>query len=121
MSVDELERRYRTAHEPHERTWWQILWLLARGQLAKEFADSTGYSHYWIGWIAKRYNAEGQEGMHNRQYTYSHRAVPLLSPEYLAELAAAVRGPAPEGADWTGARGGGVDEPEARASGERTG
>jgi hypothetical protein len=89
LSVDELERRYRAAKEPHERTWWQILWLLARGQLAKEIAESTGYSRYWIGQIAKRYNAEGAEGMHNRQYTHSHRAALLLSAE---QVAAAVRG-----------------------------
>src|SRR5215470_12619210 len=102
LSVDELERRYRAAKEPHERSWWQILWLLARGQLAKDIAQSTGYSRYWIGQIAKRYNAEGVEGMRNRQYTHSHRAAPLLALEQLADLAAAVRGPAPEGADWTG-------------------
>jgi transposase len=102
LSVDELERRYRVAKEPHERTWWQILWLLARGQLAKDIAESTGYSRYWIGQIAKRYNAEGVEGMRNRQYTHSHRAAPLLAPEQLAELAEAVRGPAPEGDDWLG-------------------
>jgi transposase len=100
LGVDELERRYRAAKEPHERTWWQILWLLARGQLAKDIAESTGYSRYWIGQIAKRYNAEGAEGMRNRQYTHSHRAAPLLSPEQLAELAVAVRGPAPEGDHW---------------------
>lgn len=102
LSVDELERRYRAAKEPHERSWWQILWLLGRGQLAKDIAASTGYSRYWIGQIAKRYNAEGPEGMHNRQYTHSHRAALLLSPEQLTELAMAVRGPAPEGDDWTG-------------------
>lgn len=102
LSVDELERRYRAAKEPHERTWWQILWLLARGQLAKDIAASTGYSCYWIGQIAKRYNAEGPEGMRNRQYTHSHRAALLLSPAQLAELAMAVRGPAAEGDDWTG-------------------
>src|SRR5215468_12135326 len=97
LSVDELERRYRAAHEPHERTWWQIVWLLARGQLAKDIAESTGYTRTWIGQIAKRYNAEGVEGMHNRPYTHSHRAQPLLNMEQLAELAQAVRGPAPEG------------------------
>jgi transposase len=78
------------------------LWLLARGQLAKDCAQSTGYSRCWIGQIAKRYNAEGPAGMHNRQYTHSHRAAPLLSHEQLVELAAAVREPAPAGADWTG-------------------
>jgi transposase len=102
LSVEELERRYRAAKEPHERSWWQILWLLTRGQLAKDIAESTGYSRYWIGQIAKRYNAEGAAGMRNRQYTHSHRAAPLLSPEQLAELAVAVRGPAPRGDDWTG-------------------
>jgi transposase len=102
LSVDELEHHYRAAKEPHERSWWQILWLLARGQLAKEIAESTGYSRYWIGQIARRYNAEGANGMRNRQYTHSHRAAPLLSREQLAELAQAVRGPAQEGADWTG-------------------
>jgi transposase len=56
----------------------------------------------WIGQIAKRYNTEGAEGMHNRQYTHSHRAAPLLSAEQLAELAAAVRESAPQGDDWTG-------------------
>src|SRR5690242_18715741 len=102
LSVDELERRYRAAKEPHERSWWQILWLLARGQLAKDIAESTGYSRYWIGQIAKRYNAEGPEGMHNRRYTHSHRAAPLLSGEQLAALAETVRGPAPEDDKWTG-------------------
>jgi transposase len=100
--VDDLEARYRAAKEPHERTWWQILWLLARGQLAREIAESTGYTRYWIGRIAKRYNAEGAEGMRNRQYTHSHRPAPLLAPEQLAELAAAVRGPAPDGDEWRG-------------------
>ncbi len=40
--------------------------------------------------------------MTNRQYTHSHRAAPLLSAEQLAELAEAVRGPAPEGEYWLG-------------------
>jgi len=102
LSVDELKRRYQAAKEPHERTWWQILWLLAKGHTAAEVAESTGYSRYWIGQLVRRYNVAGPEAMCNRQYTHSHRAAPLLSPEQLAELADAVRGPAPEGDDWLG-------------------
>jgi hypothetical protein len=79
LSVDELERRYRAAHEPHERSWWQILWLLARGQAATAIAEGTGYTRYWIGQIAKAYNAEGPGGMINRQRTTSWRAPPMLS------------------------------------------
>ena len=79
LRVDELEQHYRAAHEPHERSWWQILWLLARGQLAKDIAESTGYTRTWIGQIAKRYNAEGPAGMVNRQRTTSWRAPRMLS------------------------------------------
>jgi predicted O-methyltransferase YrrM len=54
LSVEELEHRYRRASEPHECSWWQILWLLARGQRARQVAESTGYSAYWIGQLAGR-------------------------------------------------------------------
>lgn len=102
LTVDELARRYRAAKEPHERSWWQILWLLASGQTATEVAGSTGYSRYWIGQLVRRYNTGGPDAMQNRQYTHSYRAQPLLSPAQLAELAEAVRGPAPEGEYWIG-------------------
>jgi transposase len=102
LTVDELERRYRAAKEPHERSWYQILWLLAKGQLAREIAESTGYSRYWIGQVACRYNTQGPDGLVNRQYTHSHRAPLTLSAEQLAELAEVVRGPAPEGDHWIG-------------------
>jgi hypothetical protein len=57
---------------------------------------------YWIGQLVRRYNEQGPEAMHNRQYTHSHRPALLLSAEQLAELAVAVRGPAPEGEYWLG-------------------
>lgn len=49
LSIDELEHRYRTAKEPSERTWWQILWLLAQGWTATELSSVIGYRAYWIG------------------------------------------------------------------------
>jgi hypothetical protein len=55
LAVDELERREQAAKEPHERRWWQILWLLVKGQTAAAIAASTGYSRYWIGQIVRRY------------------------------------------------------------------
>jgi transposase len=102
LSVEELEQRYRAAHEPHERTWWQIVWLLAKGQTATRIAESTGYTRSWIGQIAKRYNAEGPAGMVNRQRTTSWRAPRMWSAAQQEELRAALAGPAPNGAKhWT--------------------
>jgi transposase len=102
LSVDELEQRYRAAHEPHERTWWQMLWLLARGHLAKDIAESTGYTPTWIGQIAKRYNEHGPVGMVNRQRTTSWRAPRMLSAAQQEELWQALAAPAPDGAKyWT--------------------
>jgi transposase len=102
LPLDELERRYRAANDPHEHVWWQVLWLLAQGRTATELAGITGYSAYWIGQIAKRYNEHGPAGMRNRQRTHSRRTTPLLSTEQQEELRQALAGPAPEEDRWSG-------------------
>lgn len=102
LTTDELEQRYRQASEPHERTWWQILWLLARGQTAPAIADSTGYSAYWIGQLAKRYNQQGPDAMRNRQHTRPRPTPTLLSSAQIEELRHALAGPAPHGERWSG-------------------
>ena len=102
LPVDELERRYRAAKEPHERSWWQILWLLAQGRTATELAGVTGYSAYWVGQISKRYNQQGPAARRNRQHTTSRRAEPLLSAALQEELRQALAGPAPEEDRWSG-------------------
>ena len=113
LSVAELEQRYRAAHEPHERSWWQILWLLARGQTATAIADTTGYNRGWIGQIAKRYNDQGPDAMVNRQHTTSWRAPRMLWAQQQEDLRVALTEPAPDGAkrwrardvaDWMAAR-----------------
>jgi hypothetical protein len=103
LSVAELERRYRTAKEPHERTWWQILWLLAQGRTATELAAVTGYRAYWIGQIAKRYNEQGPAGMVNRRHTTSYRPPPVLSLELQEELRRLLAEAAAKSEHWTGA------------------
>jgi hypothetical protein len=59
LSDYELQERYRLAHDPVARSRWHFLWLLARGLTATAIARVTGYSAYWIGQIARRYNAAG--------------------------------------------------------------
>jgi hypothetical protein len=102
LSVDELARRYRTAKEPNERTWWQILWLLAQGRTATELSAVTGYRAYWIGQIAKRYNDEGPAGMVNRRHTTSYRPPPVLSPELQEELRRLLAEAAARDEPWMG-------------------
>jgi transposase len=102
LSIDELEHRYRTAKEPNERTWWQILWLLVQGRTATELSAVIGYRAYWIGQIAKRYNEQGPEGMRNRRHTTSYRPAPVLSPEQQEELRATFSEAAARNEHWTG-------------------
>jgi len=102
LSVDDLERRYRAAKEPNERSWWQILWLLSQGHTAVQVAAVTGYSAYWIGQLAKRYNTQGPAGMHNRRHTTSHRTPPTVPPALQEELRQAVAAAAAHHDHWTG-------------------
>jgi transposase len=101
LNPDELERRYRRAHDPVERSRWQMLWLLSHGHTATVIARMTGYSAYWIGQIARRYNREGPASVADKRHQWPGRAG-LLAPEAQDELRAALRGPAPEGDAWTG-------------------
>jgi transposase len=102
LSEADLEHHYRRAHDPNERTWWQILWLLSQGHSAVEVARVTGYSAYWIGQIAKRYNTQGPAGMTNRRHTDSYRPAPLLSVALQEELRQRLAAALGRNEPWTG-------------------
>jgi transposase len=101
LSPDELARRYRRAHDPVARSHWQMVWLLSTGHTAKQIAEMTGYSAYWIGQVAARYNREGPAAMEDRRHQHPGPA-PRLSPAQQAELRTALHGPAPDGDLWSG-------------------
>lgn len=101
LSADELAGRYRDTKDPVERSRWHFLWLLARGFTAKVIASITGYSAYWIGRIARRYNEHGPAGIKDQR----HRSRPgrlLLTVAQQDALLAALSGPAPRHDRWTG-------------------
>src|SRR3712207_6661081 len=50
LSSPELERYYRKARDPVERTHLHIIWLLSRGRRTREVAEATGYS---LGWTVR--------------------------------------------------------------------
>jgi hypothetical protein len=62
----------------------------------------TGYSAYWIGQIARRYNPQGPTGMHNRRHTTSHRTPPIVPPALQEELRQVVAEAAARHEYWTG-------------------
>src|SRR5258707_655033 len=102
LTVEELARRYRSTKDPVERSRWHFLWLLARGLTAKVIASITGYSAYWIGRIARRYNECGPDSVKDLRHQ-SRPSIPLLHASQQDELVAALAtGSAPEGDRWSG-------------------
>jgi len=64
-------------------------------------AAVTGYSAYWIGQIARRYNADGPNGVRDHRHALC-AGRPDLPAAQLPELEAAVAGPHPDGDCWCG-------------------
>jgi transposase len=112
LQVDEVERRYRSAGEGTERSHWHIRWLLAQGHPAYQVAQMTGYSAYWIGRVARRFNEEGAGGLvdhrkapHGRErrphpHTLLSTPAELDELEELEELRQALLGRAPQEDVW---------------------
>jgi hypothetical protein len=96
LSEPQLHERYRRTPDPVERSRWRFLWLLARGLIAIAIARVTGYSAYWIGQIAHRYNTAGPDRVRDER---RHRRArpPLLSEEQQMALRTALAEPHPSG------------------------
>jgi transposase len=101
LSPEELGARYRRTRDPVERSHWHFLWLLARGFTAKVIASMSGYSAYWIGQIAHRYNARGPDGVKDQRRLSRPRRQLLTMPQLL-ELREALSGSAPQHDHWNG-------------------
>lgn len=71
---------------------------------ATAVARVTGYSAYWVGQIARRYNRDGPDGMRDRRHTAQADGHPhvLLTEGEQANLRAALAGPHPAGDRWCG-------------------
>src|SRR5215203_5609549 len=44
LSSEELEYRYRKAHDPVLRSHYQIIWLISEGKTTRQVMEHTGYS-----------------------------------------------------------------------------
>src|SRR5215210_7015493 len=99
-----LEGLYRKASDPALRTHLLMVWRMSLGDSLGEVARTVGYSEKWTREIARRYEAEGVEGLGDRRHANpgaKERA--LLDEEGQAELRAALLGgPPPGGGMWSG-------------------
>jgi transposase len=101
LSPQQLENRYRKAHDPVLRSHYQILWLISLGKSTKEVMEATGYSRGWIQTLARRYNQGGPQELGDRRHQNpgaKERA--LLSAHQREELREALRKPPPDGGMW---------------------
>ena len=68
LGSEELEGLYRKAHDPVERSHYQIIWLISMGKTTTEVMEVTGYSRGWIQQLARRYNADGPQALGDRRH-----------------------------------------------------
>lgn len=101
VSLDELERHYKSEPDGIKRSHLQIIWLLAQGHTAKVVASVTGSSPAWIRTIVWRYNDVGLEGLGDGRMD-NPGARPLLEARQQNPLDALLDAPPPEGGQWTG-------------------
>ena len=101
LSVEEIEKRYRSASEGVERSQWQIIWLLVGGKTSREVEAATGYSLTWIRNIAGRYNRAGADGIGDRRHGNPGQAGNLTKAQDQA-LRTAFEAAQSRGENWTG-------------------
>ncbi len=96
-----MEKRYRKARDPVERSHYQILWLVSEGKSTTQVMEVTGYSRGWIQQLARRYNTDGPQALGDRRHLNpGARERALLTAEQQEELAQALRKPPPDGGMW---------------------
>jgi transposase len=101
LTSEELEHRYRKAHDPVLRTHYQILWLISEGKTTTQVMEVTGYSRGWIQELARRYNAEGPEALgDHRHQNPGAKGRALLTLEQQEELREALLKPPPDRGMW---------------------
>ena len=101
LTSEELENRYRKAHDPVLRSHYQILWLISEGRTTTQVMEVTGYSRGWIQQLARRYNQGGPEALGDRRHRNpgaKDRA--LLDADQQEELREALMKPPPDGGIW---------------------
>lgn len=96
-----MEGLYRKATDPVLRSHLLMVWRISVGDSIRKVAEVVGYSERWVREIARRYEAEGVEGLGDRRHRNpgaKQRA--LLDEESRLELARALGERPPDGGMW---------------------
>lgn len=100
-SVEELERGYRQAKDPIERSHWQIVWLYTQHQDAKLVAQMTAYCADWVRKLVRRYNQDGVAALQDLRHQNPGNQR-ILKPEQEQALEQALQNKAKGKSLWTG-------------------
>ena len=101
LTTEELYQRYRKCQQAREKIRWRALYLIAKGSLANDAAERVGRSSGWVTNLARRYNQLGAAGVADQRSKPMPSPPPTLNASQAQALAAALRGPAPDGGLWT--------------------
>ncbi|WP_240695483.1 helix-turn-helix domain-containing protein, partial [Thermus tengchongensis] len=101
LTLRELERRYKKAKDPVEKTRFQAVYHAAKGLSAKEIARITLQTPRWVHATVRRYNLLGPEALRDGRHS-NPGARPKLTPEETLKVLEALEGPPPDGGLWTG-------------------
>lgn len=63
LTLEKLERRYRTCRDAGEKIRWQTLWLYAQHPSPCYVAQVTGFCRNWVYQSVRRYNQEGPQSL----------------------------------------------------------
>lgn len=100
LSVDEVEKRFRTCKEVSVKSWWQAIWLRMKGKTTTEVSQIISSKPDWVRQLVRRWNSLGVDGMKDARK--QNGRAPILSPEQQRELLEALMQPAPDGGLWNG-------------------
>ena len=105
LDYADLTQRYRRCRDVKERTRWLVIRLISRPgnpMKVERVAEITGLSADWVRKIARRYNANGPEGIvdgHEKSPGGKHKT---LTTEQLQELFEKLKLPPKDGGLWNG-------------------
>lgn len=104
LSYDQITIRYKSCANAREKTYWQLVWLMANPQnpmMIKEAAKIVGYCERWARILVNRYNNEGSKSLiDNRRNNEGQEA--MLTDKQKKKLKNAIlKEKPPDGGLWT--------------------